>query len=1043
MSVVIDGQLLSVTDLFKKYNLDEISDILVQIKKEVFVRTNEVKRAIGSKPELMIGFGENVLDIHRASMDLSTSTCELLNSIEKFSSSLEDRMSKLLQKELPEAIRMDDIDSKLIREEQHERLYFGILSSFSEKNFLRCFELYLEFQELELKEDEYSSPGTAIKQNLFRDTGFVRQTFACNCYSFIQGCEELSSAELAQLIILRFILEVEKSGLPRELEGSKFKEVLETSLGLRVDETVRSLKHEVSEDGIESGDFDEAATETKGSLGDREQGLLQGSSQEVKGVQEKQCRAIILAGATLVELFELKNWIVSEFMEFERRGWLRTRPGEEISDFLGVIDNNASLEELKSVLIREFGSIGENQPQKSCQDSPETSEGSEPHSRIDFRFKLLSSTYLGLQKRVREYGKREEILKNSLLPVLVSVVREDLLSYATNEERIRLLDLTIRVREDDTTPGQTLKSTVEDGDAARWLMTKNEHLEVLLNEIGEVQALFDQLGVPDRESVIRGLSEECFCLILNKFIDFCKALFWAIKGRGSGEIPKITARQLGSFHEQIHDFSNIIIQGKQLDILESKLREYLSTRKDEARISFQTLSLESVRDSDQINWRILLKIIGEILLSLEEALSGEDSKFKGCLLNSLGKFTRSFVGKETIERYLRTLENLNSILYSVMIQDQVESQDIFIYQSLLQNLNDRLAEGEGLEERDFLSLAFLYRKYEFSEAGSVTPHFLLLNFSISLATFGKSLASDIQRRTFDSICRAYFKAYLETLINDSLNYLADFYLGIGNFENTENSDKNKRGRESLKKLILSIYCDLSWCMGFSVIKERQNSGHEPENSLLHSPESPMLGKINKILEVEARNEIRSEISELLREMFREYNFDGQSQLPSVESLFANPVHRFPTLPLVRPSSLGSISTKVAMANDRNLKANLDYNDISKNCSRDRYLLSHYSDLLKGLDGTNSIRFLNKAPNTTDPSEKFQNTQVLNHCDEKSNIWLSTSNQSVDSSHSNGDNQTTSSTSGGTIGINKIDTQSIWQVSNLLKETVKDKVFGQG
>ncbi|XP_665954.1 hypothetical protein [Cryptosporidium hominis TU502] len=367
MSILVDGQALSVTDLFQKYDLDEISDILVKIKKEIFVRTNEVKKVIGSNPDLMIDFGENVSNIYDASTKLNISTFELLNDIDKFSNSLNDRISNFVQEELPDVINKEDLTSILSYQEKHEKLYFGILESFSKKSFVQSYELYL-------KHKQFLSEDTSDLDNyLFKDSFFIKQSISSNCYTFIQSCEKLTSVELAQLIMIRYLLEIEdKHSDHLEYIESDLKTILENALILRVDETIKGLKYARITDNDDSENMEER--------------------------NNKLCQTFMIAMTVLVDIYELKESILLVYSEFKQKGWCQFQSLDDISACVLLLNNSEHISRLLSVLLEEFKSMGkEKVAETSHIENIDTNYGKKPERiKQSFRSRFLSRIYLNL-----------------------------------------------------------------------------------------------------------------------------------------------------------------------------------------------------------------------------------------------------------------------------------------------------------------------------------------------------------------------------------------------------------------------------------------------------------------------------------------------------------------------------------------------------------------------------------------------------------------------------------------------------------------------
>ncbi|OII75583.1 uncharacterized protein cubi_02104 [Cryptosporidium ubiquitum] len=1023
MTILVDGQALSVTDLFKKYDLDEISDILVRIKKEIFVRTNEVKKVIGSNPDLMIDFGQNVLNIYNASTKLNSSTYELLKDIERFSDSLGDKVSKFVQEELPDVIRKEDLNSILSHQEQHEKLYFGILESFSKKSFIQSYELYLEYKKL-INEDSSN-----LENTIFKDSIFIKQSISSNCYTFIQSCEKLNSVELAQLIMIRYLLEIEGKHTDHlEHIESDFKTILETALILRVDKTIQILKN--------------ARISCNSNLGKKEE------------FNDKLGQTFMMAMTVLVDLYELKESISIVCSEFKQRGWFELQFLDHISACLLTLTNSSHISRLMSVLLEEFGSMGGEKVVETNNIENGDVYYSKKSEEINhnFRFKFLSKIYLNLFSTIK-HGVGIEILKNSFFPILISTIEEELIRFLIIGNKNQLLELILRPEEDiESYYNRKMSNIFEDNNTIRWLISKNESFEILINEIKETGELLDKVEPSEKNSILRSISEKCFSSILTKFIEFNRILFWSIKGRDFKQAPTILVKNEDDSMAKIHRFSNILIQGKQLEFLESSLIEYLSTGQEEFGFSYQILTQDNNIGPRNINWEILVRICSEIIASLEDSsqVNEESKNTQTLILCSLREFTKSYVSPECLFRHIQSIRTLETIIYSLMIHREELCQKICTYQSLLQRTNDKL-ESNCLNSKEVLSLTSLYHQFGFIGDNSVTPHTLLLEFCFDLNMISTQLAFKSQRSIFNLVCRSYIKSYILPFQINIIKTFGDLYLKLGNLKNDENFNKELKDddKDLLVKSVSCLYSDLIWCERFSVC----NYSIEHDNGVsINSKDelSPTMDIVKTILTPEDMVSIEDGIISLLKEARENYNLEACHQLPKVQNLFASSVQRFPTLPLVNPSSRGSISNKITTANDKTLKANIDSNSVSANNDYRQFLLTHYSDILKNYNKSDSIRLAPKVSSVVNSQDSINNTSNPNFTEEKIGGWFSmgNGNQNVETSsniHLNDNNTGSFANNSGTgvMGINKkIDTQAIWQVSNLLKETVKDKVFGQ-
>lgn len=990
---------MSVTDLFKRYDLDEISDILVKIKKEIFARTNEVKKVIGSNPDLMIDFGENVLNIYKASTWLNESAVELLRDIESFAGSLEERVSSFVQQELPDMILDEDLSSVLGHQTKYEKLYFGILEAFSEKSFIRGYELYLEYKQL------VSEDSPEVQTCVFGDSSFIKQSVSSSCFTFIQSCEKLTSAELAQLIMIRFLLEIEDKTTDRfESVGSEFKSILETTLILRVDETIQSLKSSGVAGGSKLGTLEECDS----MLG----------------------RTFITSMGVLVDLYELRESILLVFSEFKRRGWHGFESTDGISAQLSSLSDNAHTLRLKSALLEEFGSLGQLRGAELQGSGCSPREGGEESGQAGhgFRFKLLSKIYSDMFDII-QHGAGTDILKGSFFPILVSAIKEDLAMFLVEGDRDKLLELVLGSEGDaEPCPSRRASSIFEDNETVKWLISKNERFETLLREIKSTGELLDRVEPSGKSSILASISEACFSSILTKFIEFNRALFWSIKGRGCRQMPDfVFTCDGGDSFANIHRFSNTLIKGKQLEFLESSLIEYLSTDQSESGLPFQSLSQDSNFGPGNINWKALMRISNEIITSLESSSRDTDTA-SSSVLCFLEELARSFVSLDSLAAYLQKMRTLNTIIYSLVIHREDLCQKVCTYQSLLQKTTNGL-EADHISKGDILTLTSLSRQLSFTRDGlSVTPHILLLEFCLELSMISAHLTCRAQKSGFDQVCRSYIDAYIVPFQAKAIKAFSDLHLVL---ESETPGDRLKQYKELISDSIVSLYCDLVWCTGFSVCDDSLDS-----NSIdLPSELSSTLETVANILAPENLGSIRDGVLDLLEELKLDYNLEPSGQIPQTQTLFASNVQRFPTQSLVKPSSKGSISNKIAAANDKTLKANIDSNSITGRSDCDQFLLNHYSDILKNYNTSDSISLLSKVSSVVNSQEALSGFGNSSHRDGGS------SSNNPPSEY--GSSSLKGNSGPGGIGINaKIDTHAIWQVSNLLKETVKDRVFGQ-
>ncbi|KAJ1611078.1 hypothetical protein OIY81_1829 [Cryptosporidium canis] len=1036
MTIIVDGQTLSVTDLFKRYDLDEISDILVKIKKEIFVRTNEVKRSIGSNPDLMIDFGENVLSIYDASTQLNASALELLRDIERFSGDLGGMVAEFVQEEFPGMASKGDLSSVLSSQSECERLYFGILESFSNKNFIRGYETYLEYRRL-VAED----PST-VESEALGGASQIKQGISSSCFTFIQGCERLTSVELAQLIMIRFLLELEDQDTTDSGRvASEFKQILDTTLDLRVRDTIRSLRGS----GARGGDGSEDQEESSRELG----------------------RAFVASMTVLIDLYELRESVLLVFSEFRQRGWHHFQSIDEASAGLLHLSSSKHILRLRSVLLEEFGSLGSFGETAATRRSSslegvdvdaDASVGAESDGRPvqetpSFRSRFLSKIYCDLFVTMG-HGVGTDILKESFFPILISVIKEDLVKFLTERSRAQLLELVLR--QDDgieSCLSGKASSIFDDREAADWLVSQNRAFGTLLGEIRRTEELLDEVGSPERDSIMRDISEECFTSVLDKFIEFNRTLFWSIKGKGSKQVPEIVAvKDDEDSLAGILRFSNALIRGRQLEFLESCLLEHLSAGRKESSLSCQSLSHVYSVGAGSVSWRALLKISGEITKSLEGSSQAprDGESAASSALGFLGELSRSYVGSSCLSEYLQRLRTLNCMIFSLLIHREDLCQRVCTYQSLLQRVCTELASND-LDGDDILTLSSSSSRAGFSGQGSMAPNVLLLELCFELEMISGQLAHQTQRSTFSTVCRSYFRSYIVPLQVQAILGFSDAYSRLDGRGGTENrGDQLKTDKELVTRSVSSLYCDLVWSTEFSV--SDHSSGLSDGASCPASPGdiSLALEAATAILGPEELESIKNEALHLLRELGEDYNLEACGQPPQAQTLFASSVQRFPTLPLVKYSSKGSISNKISIANDKTLKANMDSSCINGKGDCNQFLLTRYSDILQNYDAASSVCPISKTSSVISSQEALASPAGSANTDERTGGWFYKGEGRQDGGSFSGSNpneyisSSLRSDSGpGVGGVNrKMEANAIWQVSNLLKETVKDRVFGQ-
>ncbi|KAK6590300.1 hypothetical protein RS030_162528 [Cryptosporidium xiaoi] len=1116
MAIKVEDQTLPVSELFKKYDLDEISELLVNLKKEVFTRTNDIKKVIGSNPELMIEFGENVLNIYNTSKALSSSVNIVMNDIEMFSGSLEEELSEISKVELPNEIICDEIFDKsqeLIQEE-----YLNILEEFSKKKFVLAYELYLKLRENDIYNKENypvniaSELETRFGLDCFKyNLDFIKKSIESHCYSFIQSCCDLDGTELSQLIIIKFLFESERNNdlVINNNICNKFKEVIENSITLRTKETKEDLINITLH--TDTGNLE----------------CEENYEYFITGIQ------------TLIGFYELSDSLCNVITEFENNNWINSEVKAKLFEVINVnraiFYENTYLNELKRTIIDKFSSIG----------SYSSSDNNE------FSYKILIKIYSNIYDGVVSNKKSMEFISNNLFPILLSDIDYCLKLFMKKNQKNQLLKLLIFSDGSQGNINQQIngksdynktQSCISDcidqkgefpscfnkignlsyynTETFNWLCLKRKDIEFLTNEFVEIKLFLDKVLNSNEliNNTMSYLSYSCFLYSINNYICFCKNLLWSFfRLNNIKKTPKsVKSNSEKNFMDELNNFTNTLIQGKCLDIIETGLQSYLGCNNEEENdklkiikgnvmlqldnnseddnklqyYSFQSvISNIKYDESFDIKWKTLLDITCEILVSIDYYVNSEhynDEILESfVLLESLNTFFKLHIDKELMKTHIEKLKRLEMIIYSVILHSDKLNGKTIVFQSILNNfdVNDDCEKSIKLSEikSKMISYYSLYRTCNIKSNGfnekednydifTTTPHSILIEITTDIILFGMQLQSRIQRTDYNIVCKYYLYTYIIPLLYDNIHFFSNLlsqhyyhekeYNSVINLNNCNEDNKYLDIAITLKKIIFSLFSDLTWCSNFNINDISTDevickNNIDNYNACIEIIEKSMNNcdfndnntnkfKVSKVLDT-----IKNDAINLLNDVQKTHNFESNIDKDNTltNNIFATFVQRFQTSSHTRPSKYGSVSNFIATAYDKDLKIDIDRNSISKEIRNissnfnqdvsstnftlenhsDVPIMTHFSELLSKYK-ENETSFIRSDSNI---NNLFANQPFSEH----------KTGQSTGGIHNNLNDDRIS----GIMNINingKIDTRSIWQVSNLLKETVKDKVFGQ-
>ncbi|KAH8741208.1 hypothetical protein FG386_000115 [Cryptosporidium ryanae] len=1129
MAIKLEDQTLPVSELFKKYDLDEISELLVNLKKEVFVRTNDIKKVIGSNPELMIKFGENVLDIYNSSKTLGNGVSSIVSDIKLFSSSLGEKMLEISRVELPNDISCEEIfdrSQELMQEE-----YLGILEEFSKRNFVLAYELYLRLRDSDIYnkggvvENLGSDLETKLGLDFFNyDLDFVRKNIKSYCYSLIQGCIDLNGAELSQLILIRFLFENEENDSSAANNGvySRFEKVIRNSIFLRMDETKEYIDSIVLDSGGNGAKCEEC------------------------------CEYFTIGVQTLMGFYELSDSLCNVIAEFENNNWIDGSIKAEllrvVNNKNGILAENPCIDELRSAIISKFSAI----------------RGSIDIEENEYSHKTLIKIYSDIYDKVLYNKKGMEFINSNLFPELLSEIDHCLRQFLRKDQKDQLLRLIIvnegshcsscrkssntdeyntsqtHFKNEDCGYGGELSTPCFNGagnssyynsESFNWLNSKGRNIEFLINEFCEIEAFLNKVLHSNElvKSTISYLSYSCLFSNINNYVRFCKNLFWSFfRSNGVKRTPKpVNTNNVSeqSFVDGLNAFTNTLIQGRCLDVIENGLQKYLGCNNKEEKSNLETLKTDGTfyfgSDCDQdddklqyyplqsfvsdfkyeqgfdINWRILLEITCEILISIDYYVNfenysddhnGNEMIESFVLLKPLNTFFKRYIDKEQARTHLDKLKTLEMIIYSIILHSDKLNVKAIVFQSMLCDNNfdidsacEKPARLSEIGSR-MISYYSLYRECKLedctcseednSDTLAVTPHSVLIEMAVDIISFGLRLHSRMQRSDYNEVCKYYLYTYITPLLYDNIMQFSNLKSKCCSYSGStgENSKTNSLDGDlsdsviaTLNRILLSLFADLTWCHFFNIdgvsTGEMKCKGNSSEYDTCFEIMGETITKCGIGIGSTGKSEvpklldtIKNNMVCLLCDIQKPHNFetnvDSKNNI-STKNAFATFVQRFQASSHLKPSKYGSLSNFIAAAYDRDLKIDIDRNSISREArsnsinfredvsntdlslgrKSESLMMTHFSDIMAKYkeEETKFVRSDDNAGNL------FYN-QSLNEHESGKNI-ASTYNNRTDGRISGIMNMN--------ININgKIDTQSIWQVSNLLKETVKDKVFGQ-
>ncbi|EEA05831.1 uncharacterized protein CMU_015780 [Cryptosporidium muris RN66] len=992
MLITVNNLSLSIVELFQKYDLDKITEILEHMKKDIFIRSNEIKKIIGSNPEIMIKCGESVVNIYNSCKKLGIDVNCLIDDINKSLDVIDNHVPNI-------EVNVPDFNSLInFEEDKEESTYYDSIIYISEKKFMDTFLLYLS-----LKEDSDNLEVSNYIDDLYTFDTSIAYHYANNLFnSFwasIQYFPVLSEKELAELFIICFCFEkiLNNNSLKSNID-SLFHEVIVTR--------VSSISSQLELISSINGNLDICST----------------FCQIMNNIY------------CLMKLFDA----VKEIIELNKSNPLLLK--FSIQEL-----NNESKEFCKQCvdnLIDEMANSFINMKLYEGKDKNYSNK-----SDYSYKYRLLCDIYIALYNL--KIPEVYDILQKKFFPTIIDEIKLYLSNFICKgplDEIISIVRIKGNIKFNIPSTKQ-YNNNIKD-----WIYRFNEHIEDITNEFKYIEnliectseiSIYNRLYYPINQSniqidtfidtsspevlpthkfdkILDYISELFLTTIMNKLLNSISTIIWSIRGKlsqniASFEIDSNDYKSMELFN--IHSFVNLLSQGKKSDEIELLLFEYAGTDQK------NSLILDTSIVSENICWRSLATIIHEIASAIS---TSEQSS-----LNSLNYLVKKYTEVKFRRFQADKLYILEALFYAIYMHlDKIMSSTCKIQGIILDILNYLDTNFEDSCPIQILSYCQLYRQLGISGYPE-SPYTILTQLSADLIAFNMDILSQEQNIIYSLVCQTYLQSYIIPILYKILNKTISFISNRNNLDNGVYEKKSMNIDILINKLCIAIYCDLYWCYNFMQSEYEGISNSITSFNLIDKKvlESIFEDK-NRLFNILSEKVLSKQTLMELEEAIKIWEFDikdisnlnNQTKLLPIDLLFVKSGQRFPTLP-ISPPKLGLLSTKINIASD---KASKIFPETLSNINQD-FIFGNIDtqkvDFIEGDNKSNSTNNIqddsvNKLEKNEDHMVDYPSsaTQIFS---EKLSGWFSM------------------------VGSqdNSIDKQKIWQVSNLLKDTVKDKVFG--
>ncbi|OII77840.1 hypothetical protein cand_013560 [Cryptosporidium andersoni] len=993
MLITVNNLSLSIVELFQKYDLDKITEILEHMKKDIFIRSNEIKKTIGSNPEIMIKCGESVVNIYNSCKKLGIDVNCLIDDLNKSLDVIDNHVPNI-------EVNIPDFNSLIdFEEDKEESTYYDSIIYISEKKFMDTFLLYLS-----LKENSDNLEVSNYIDDLYTFDNSTVNHYANNLFnSFwasIQYFPVLSEKELAELFIICFCFE-------KILNNNSLKS-----------NNIDSLFHEIIVIRVSSIS---SQLELISSIS----GNLEICSTFCQIMNNIYC---------LMKLFDS----VKEIIELNKSNPLLLK--FSIQEL-----NNESKEFCKQCVDSLIDKMANSFINIKLYESKDKDYSNK--SDYSYKYRLLCDIYIALYNL--EIPEVYDILQKKFFPIIIDEIKlylSDFICKGPLDEIISIVQIKENIKFNIPSTKQ-YNNNIKD-----WIYKFNEHIEDITSEFKYIEdlieciseiSIYNGLYYPINQSniqidtfidtsspevfptykfdkILDYISELFLTTIMNKLLNSISTIIWSIRGKlsqniASFEIDSNDYKSMELFN--IHSFVNLLSQGKKSDEIELLLFEYTGTDQK------NSLVLDTSIVSENICWRSLATIIHEIASAIS---TSEQSS-----LNSLNCFVKKYTEVKFRRFQTDKLYILEALFYAIYMHlDKIMSSTCKIQGIILDILNYLNTNFEDSCPIQILSYCQLYRQLGISGYPE-SPYTILTQLSTDLLTFNMDILSQEQNIIYSLVCQTYLQSYVIPILYKALNKTISFISNRNNLDNGVYEKKSMNIDILINKLCIAIYCDLYWCYNFMQSEYEGISNNITNFNLIDKKVLESISENeNRLFNILSEKVLPKQTLMELEEAIKIWEFDirdisnlnNQTKLLPIDLLFAKSGQRFPTLP-ISPPKLGLLSTKITVASD---KASKIFSETLSNVNQD--LIFGNIDIQK-VDFTEGDSKSNSTNNIQDDSvnklEKNEDnvvdysssaTQIFG---EKLSGWFSM------------------------VGSqdNSIDKQKIWQVSNLLKDTVKDKVFG--